>query len=428
MSYKAIVCKIEQIKPITGADRIVCATVVGNEVVVSIQTKEGDLGVFFPEDGIFNDQFCEENRLFPVLDENGKKIGGGFFERGKSRIRAQRFKSVKSCGFWCPLDYLKYTGYDLSKLKAGDQFDELNGIKICEKYYTPATLRAQANSKKYGKKMPVCNMLAEHQDTERFIYKVSDIPKGALISFQNKRHGTSFRAIYGYQTLELNKFQKLVNKFYPIFPDKKREYLIGTRRVVLLPEDENKEGFHGSEAFRYKILPLIRGKIPFGYTLYGEITGWANNKPIMPPHILDKSEYKEVKNLYNSPMYFSYGDIEGEMSFALYHVTFTNEDGYSIDLSWEEVKRLAQKVGIKHTLELEPEFVYDGDKDKLIERVKSYLDKPDPEDSRHYSEGVIIRYTVGNQTKFLKEKGYYFKLGEGIIKSDDTQVDMEESA
>jgi hypothetical protein len=241
-------------------------------------------------------------------------------------------------------------------------------------------------------------------------------------------HNTSFRAIYGYKLLELNVLQKFVNKFVKIFPDKKREYLIGTRRTVLLPEDTNKEGFHGSEAFRYKILPFIKDKIPFGYTLYGEITGWANNKPIMAPHSLDKPEYKDIKKLYSNPMYFSYGDIEGECSFALYHATFTNEDGFSIDLSWEEVKNIAKKTGIKHTFELEPEFIYDGDKEKLIEKVKSYLDKPDPEDNRHYSEGVIVRYSIGNRTKFLKDKGFFFKVGEGIVKSDENQVDMEESS
>lgn len=428
MSYEAIIAKIDSIRPIEGADRIVAATVVGTEVVVSAQTKVGDLGAFFPEDGIFEDEFCEKNQLFPILDKEGKRVGGGFFTKGKARIRAQKFKGVKSSGFWCPLSYLEYTGVNLLKLKEGDKFTELNKVKICQKYYTPATLRAKANAAKQGKKAPISDMLREHQDTEQLRYYISEIPTGALISLQNKRHGTSFRAGYVYQNLELNKIKKFINRFAKIFPEKKREYLLGTRRVVLMPEDTSKEGFHGSEAFRYEILPLIKDKIPFGYTLYGEITGWANGKPIMAPHDLSKPEYKEIKSLYKSPMHFAYGDTEGTHSFMLYHATFTNEDGYSIDLSLQEVKSLAQKIGIKAPFEFESEFIYDGNKDALYDKVKSYLDKADPEDNRHYSEGVIVRYSVGNKVKFLKEKGFYFKIGEGIIKSDETQVDTEEAA
>jgi len=428
MSYEAIIAKIDSIRPIEGADRIVAATVLNSGVVVSVNTKIGDIGVFFPEDGIFEDEFCEKNGLFPTLDKDGKRIGGGFFTKGKARIRSQKFKGVKSCGFWSPISCLEYTGVNVSKLKVGDKFTELNKVKICQKYYTPATLKAQANAAKQGKKQPVSKMLKEHADTEQLRYMIGEIPKGALISLQNKRHGTSFRAGYVSQIIELNKFKRFINKFVKVFSESKREYLLGTRRVVLLPHETNKEGFHGSESFRYEILPLIKDKIPFGYTLYGEITGWANGKPIMAPHDLNKPEFKEIKNQYNSPMFFSYEDTEGAHSFMLYHATFTNEDGHSIGLSLEEVKKLAKNIGVKAPHEFEPEFIYDGNKEALYEKVKSYLDKADPEDNRHYSEGVIVRYAVGNTVKFLKEKGFYFKVGEGIIKSDENQVDMEEAA
>lgn len=453
MSYEAIICRIESIRPIEKADRIVAATVLGTEVVVSVATKVGDLGVFFPTDGIFEDAFCEANDLFPKLDANGKKVGGGFFGGpGKARIRAQGFRGVKSHGFWCPTSYLAYTGADLSKLKEGDRFDTLNGVLIAKKYFTPATIRAQANAAMYKKKAPSSIMFKEHKDTDQFRYCGGDIPKGALISLQSKRHGTSWRASYTYVspacdwfTLKASRVLSKIGLYrfsdYLVYPfarldalicrfkeQKTRQYLLGTRHVTLFPKDKEKEGYHGSEAFRYEVIPLIESKLPFGYTLFGEITGWANEKPIMAPHDLTKPDFKEIKNQYPTPMYFAYGDVEGTHTFAIYHATFCNEDGYCVDLSWEEVKRIAATVGLKHTFELEPEFVYDGDLAALQAKVKSYIDKPDPEDPRHYTEGVIVRYTVGNQTRFLKEKSYWFKLGEGIIKTDETQVDTEEAA
>jgi hypothetical protein len=189
MSYKLIIGKIESLSPIEGADRIKKAIVYGNEVVVGLDYKLDQIVCFAPVDGIFEDEFCVKNDLYPIFDDNGKKIGGGFFDRNKPRIRAQKFKSVKSSGFAFPLSFLEYTGYDLSKLKIGDQFDSLNGYKICSKFINEATLRVKSNEARRGKKMPVCNMLLEHKDTEQFRYYVSDIPKGALISLQNKRHG-----------------------------------------------------------------------------------------------------------------------------------------------------------------------------------------------------------------------------------------------
>lgn len=428
MSYQLIVASIESIRPIEKADRIVAATILGNEVVVGIDSKVGDILIYAETDGIFKDDFCINNDLFPKLDANGKKIGGGFFTPGKARIRAQKFKGVKSHGFAFPPSYLSYTGYKINSLKKGDRFNELNGIKIAEKYYTAATIRAMNNATKQKKKQPHSLMMKEFSDVGQFRYYGKDIPKGALISLQNKKHGTSNRISYVLQNIELNKIQKFINKFIPIFKDKKREYLIGSRRVVLLPKDITKEGFHGTEDFRYELLPIVKDKLPLGFTLYGEITGWVNGKPIMGAHDLTKPEYKDIKNLFPSPMHFAYGDGEGQHTFTLYHATFANEDGYQIDLSWEEVKNLAIKLGIKHTFEFEPEFIYDGDIRSLQDRVQKYIDKPDPEDNRHYSEGVVIRATVGNKVSFYKEKGFYFKLGEGIVKSSDETVDMEESS
>lgn len=193
----------------------------------------------------------------------------------------------------------------------------------------------------------------------------------------------------------------------------------------MLPEDENKEGFHGSEGFRYKFLEKIKGKIPLNMTIYLEICGWANGSPIMPPHSLDKNDLKELK--YPNPMFFSYGNIEGECDYSIYRLTLSGDNGDQYDLSWDQVKAFCKKNGLKHVLELEPSFVYDGDFNKLKDRVYSYLDKPDPEDNRHYSEGVVVRVDYNGITTFYKKKGFYFSVGEGIVK-DSGVVDVEEAA
>ena len=188
MSYEAIVAVIDEIKPIVNADRIVCALVLGNSVVVNNDYKKGDIVIFCPCDGILEDEFCEKNDLFPRINESGKRIGGGFFTKGHARVRSQRFRGSRSEGFAFPISYLEYTGFDLSKLRIGDKFSELNGVKICSKYINPATFKA-LNERKRGKKQPVAPLFFEHKDTDQFDYYSKEIPVGALITLSNKSHG-----------------------------------------------------------------------------------------------------------------------------------------------------------------------------------------------------------------------------------------------
>lgn len=190
MSYRLIIGTIDSIEPINGADRIVAATIFGKTIVVGKDTSIGDIMCYADTDGIFEDEFCRINNLFPIKDENGKKIGGGFFTPGKAKIRAQSFKGVKSNGFAFPISYLSYTKYDLSTLKVGDQFDELNGVKICSKYISPATLRAlNAKNKVKAVKKTITFCFPEHVDSEQFKYKSDSIKIGDLITISEKYHG-----------------------------------------------------------------------------------------------------------------------------------------------------------------------------------------------------------------------------------------------
>ena len=74
-----------------------------------------------------------------------------------------------------------------------------------------------------------------------------------------------------------------------------------------------------------------------------------------------------------------------------------------------------------------PQFIYDGNLEELKKKVYSFLDLSDPEDGRHYSEGVCCRVDFNGKTEFYKKKGFYFSLGEGILK-DSNVVDTEETS
>lgn len=430
MSYEAIIAKIDSIRPIEGADRIVAATVVGTEVVVSVQTKVGDLGAFFPEDGIFEDEFCEKNQLFPILDKEGKRVGGGFFTKGKARIRAQKFKGVKSSGFWCPLSYLEYTGVNLSKLKEGDKFTELNKVKICQKYYTPATLKAQANAAKQGRKQPKTICFPEHVDSMKFQYDMKEIKAGDLVTATVKIHGTSQRLGKTYIIKEFSKLQKFVNKIYPFFkPQTIVDYLIGTRRVIL---DTKKTGnsYYGNEEFRYKHLNLIKDKLEEGEILMGELVGYTTEgKKIMPDHLTKETNDKAFIKQYGDKIEYTYGLTPNECEFYCYRILKSNPDGKTIDLTWAQVKARCKELGIKHVIEVAPSFIFDGNYEKLIEFVKTHEVGPDPIDSRIHREGIVLRSENGKKTPFfIKAKCWHFGVMEGYIKNSEDYVDTEESA
>lgn len=430
MSYEAIITKIESIRPIEKADRIVAATVLGTEVVVSVSTKVGDLGVFFPTDGIFEDAFCEANDLFPQLDKDGKRIGGGFFTKGKARIRSQKFKGVKSNGFWCPVAYLNYTGYDLTKLKEGDKFDSLNEVKVCSKYVTEATKRAQANAAKQGKKLPVSIAFPQHVDSSKFQYDWQEIKAGDLITATIKMHGTSQRLGRTYVAEALSVWKQWINRFRPIFKDSaKVDYLVGTRRVIL---DLAKAGtsYYGNEAFRYLHLEQIKARLEVGEVIMGELVGYTTTgQKIMPDHSTKETQDKAFIKQYGDAISYTYGQVEGTCELYVYRILKAAEDGSTVDLTWRQVKARCAELGLKHVVEVAPQFIFDGDYEWLKTFVKTYEGGPDPIDPRIHREGIVLRVEHGGKTPlFTKAKCFEFGVMEGYLKADETYVDREESA
>lgn len=191
MTYKAIVTRIT-VRPHPNADAIQLGTCRGNQVVVGLDVKTGDMGVFFATDGALSQEFCDMNNLIAIHDATGKKVGGGFFDKNR-RVRSQKFRGERSDGFWVPLSYFAYAlkpselhGMD-DKFVEGFEFDELNGHPICNKYVTPATARAILNQKAQPRRANV--MFAKHTETEKWRDRSDKIPTGALIVLTEKLHG-----------------------------------------------------------------------------------------------------------------------------------------------------------------------------------------------------------------------------------------------
>ena len=48
MAYNAIITKLKNVRTFPGADRLMLATCVGNQVVIGLDHLEDELGIYFP--------------------------------------------------------------------------------------------------------------------------------------------------------------------------------------------------------------------------------------------------------------------------------------------------------------------------------------------------------------------------------------------
>lgn len=433
-THGAYVAKI-MVKPHPNADKLALGTVGGFQVVVSKDTPDNSIGLFFSSELVLSDEFADANGL--------RQKDGGYFSNdpGKARVRAQRFRGEKSDGYFCSLDSLAFTGGDISKLKVGDIIDEFNGVKICSKYISPATAKAMAN-RHHGPRKAMPNF-PKHYDTEQLAYYVGQIPLGSIIWMTLKLHGTSGRTGYIINDSKKRSFwDKLFRRNKPQY-----ELISGTRNTVL----GQYEGGESSKNFRLQAEELFLDKLHENEIVYYEIVGYeGNNTPIMPSHNFSRFKDKSISGWGDNILY-TYGMSAGKFDIYIYRITQITKDRYGmplqIDLSWPQVKKRAYEMGFKTPPELITPFVYGGvynhnhpnsdsteqtkgylEKD-LVELADQYADGPDLICPAHPREGVVLHIlTPEGKSYALKHKGFTFKVGEGIAKEVDDYVDSEEIA
>jgi hypothetical protein len=451
MSYSAVVGRIYT-SPHPNADRLKIGHICGAVVVVGLDTQDGELYAFFESDGQLTEGFARANNLNRDSSKNADTTKTGFFEENR-RVRAQPFRGVRSEGFAVPLSYFSYTGYDISQLKEGDQFNELNKVVICQKYYTPATLKAMRNGTGPVSSNPYITAFPQHYDTTQFRY--AHLEKGDLVIITEKEHGTSVR--YGHVEVEYPKnwfwktmrFLRLEHYLNGVilYTDgkppktiKKEEYVLGTRRAILkkktlpkisiwkggisvknkISETEYTGGYYGNGE-PYTIVPRkLFGKLKLGEIVYGEIVGYCENGKPLFTHGLDK--LPELEKQYGSPITYSYGCIQGQSRFRLYRITVNGRD-----LSWFEVLQRSKQIDCEVVSEID-RFVYDGNRERLNAYVATLLEGSSLIDETHMREGVCIRIENEHGHKVFKEKSYSFKVAEGIAKDSNDYVDSEEIA
>ena len=463
------VVKVDTIRKHENADKLQIATFFGNDTVVDLSVKAGDIGIYFPVDLQLSEEYCEMNNLVRKKDENGNNVGG-FLDPDKRNIKAIKLRGEKSDGLFMPIKSFDYCYADSNKdsecddadaesyLSVGSQVTVLNGHEICKKYIPKRQNRSggySAGNHTRKTSVPYSPLFAEHADTEQLAYNLGAFKSGDEIEITLKMHGTSQRT--GYlpvrQPVKKTFWQKLFRKEpAPVYA---YDYVTGTRRVVL----ENFDGdtsFYGSNEFREQHHNLFVGKLNKGETVYYEVVGFTHTgAPIMSTGNNTKLD-KDFVAQYGKETVFSYGcdprgytekygeDSDGKFAVRnacpvsdvyVYRMTMTNEDGFVVEYTPDFMRYRCEQMGVK-TVPVFTKFIlhdYDLEMDtrtpgEIVKDVaEKYYDGPDPVGKTHVREGVVVR--IVNRPKFaaFKHKNFSFKVLEGLIKDVAEAPDMEEA-
>lgn len=457
MAYTGFVVKVEHLRKHANADRLQIATFFGNDTIVGLDTKIGDLGVYFPVDGQLSESFCAANDLVRRKDENGKPAGG-YLDPEKRNIKALKLRGEKSDGLYLPITCLA-NFCKISDLKVGDTIDTLNGELICQKYIPRRNPTSNFNGPKAPKKpkVNIAPTFYEHVDTAQLAYNLAAFKTGDVVQLTLKMHGTSGRT--GYLPLVHTKqtwFDKLLHR--PGKEYKEYGYITGTRRVVL--DGTRTGGFYDSDDFREAMAAKFKGKLHKGETVYYEIVGFQgpNGAPIMAEVSNAKVKDKEFVKQYGETTTFAYGcdpagtyemqtNEAGDMvmppccEIYVYRMTMVNEDGDVVEYSPAQIKERCEQMGVNTVMEFETFIIPDAVRlpdtvgsiqrvnagEYVLRKVEQYFDGPDPIGGIHVREGVVARILNRSNFAVYKHKNFSFKVLEGIAKDEATAPDIEEA-
>ena len=181
MAYVGYITQIKNLRKHPNADRLQLAECFGNTVVLGMDYKDNQVGVYFPVDGQLSEEFCKVNDLVRRKDENGNPAGG-YLDPDKRNIKALRLRGEKSDGLFLPLTCLaNFT--TISNLKIGDTIDTLNGVEICRKYIPHSNKKSGGNSGSVGKraKANFAPTFYEHIDTAQLAYNMDAFKAGDIV-------------------------------------------------------------------------------------------------------------------------------------------------------------------------------------------------------------------------------------------------------
>lgn len=411
-NYCGTVVEIKNIVPLPNCDNVVSTTFFGFQAIISKDHKVGDIGIVFPAECQLSDEYCYNNNLYRHGDKNSDESVKGYIEDNR-RIKAVKFRNNPSTCLFMPLESLKYTRIDLSILSVGDEFDTLNGKEICKKYTVARNVakRYEGVASKIFKRVDPMHM-PEHLDSSNYFKWGNQIDDNKTVIITQKLHGTSIRVGHTITKRKLNYFEFILKKFGVNIQPTNYDYVYGSRKVIKDVNNPYQNHFYGSDIWT-KEGERLKGLIPENYLVYGELIGWTGEEAIQ-------------KN-------YTYSVEKGKAELYVYRIAIVNNQGFIVDLSWDQLKEFCIKNGLKHVPEIwvgkKSEFNADNFMNKRFfeDGYKNCLYLGDNKDL--VDEGVCVRVdglvpTIfkAKCSKFLEHETKLLDKGEEDLESSQTNA------
>lgn len=332
INYAATIVKIEHLNPLANSDNLLGAPLLGMQAIVSKDTQIGTVGVLFVAETQLSEEYVARNNLFRHKEFNEDKEKAGFIEDNR-RVKAIKLRGNRSDALFMPLSSLAYTKVDLSELKIGDAFEELNGHEICKKYEVARKSYPTHEKNKHKVFTRVDEkMFPRHYDTSQY-YRVLDVYKPYTeIIVTQKLHGTLLRFSNIIVRRKLSLAEKWVSKLGIKVREEEYAHVYGSNRVIKDANNERQEHFYDHDIWT-EAAKKYDDLVPENFIVYGELVGWTpDGSPIQ------KNYTYRIPHMTNE--------------FYVYRVAQINGQGIVTDLSWDQLKEWCRDRGLKTVPEL----------------------------------------------------------------------------
>lgn len=359
-NYVASVAEIKILRPHPNADKLQIALIAGNSVVVGLDQKIGDIGIYFPLECQISEWFLSEMNLYSDSSLNADITKKGYFTPS-SRVKAVRLRQEPSEGIWISEQSLPF------KLDSfnGD-FDTVDD-KLLVKKYTIKRDHASSPKIKSDKKVVnrfdklVENQFRLHVDTLQLKKNVHQLNLNDHVGIHYKKHGTSWVVSNCLTNKKLNWLEKIAIRIGISVQTTKYDIVFSSRNVIKnrYININQSDGYYSYDLWQ-DISDKVKDILPKNYTLYGEAVGYLPTG-------------RGIQGKYD------YGCDDNTYKIYVYRITVTNPDGKVIELDDMQIKEFCDKNGLLYS----DTFMYYGTVYDLYVKLHS---KYKPSESISYDD------------------------------------------
>lgn len=422
-NYCGTIIKINNLIDLPNCDNIQGTNIFGNHIIISNDVKIGDVGAFFPVETQLSIEYTSDNNLFRHNELNKYTFVRGYLEDNR-RIKAIKMRQNKSCGLFMSLE--SFSSYcDIMDFKIGDSFDEIKGVKICNKFIIQRKkIKSLNQNKQYIKKSKIIQgQFNFHKDTLQLGKNIHVIKENDFISISYKIHGTSAIISKVLCKKKLNYFYKLLKLFKINIVDKIYDNLYSSRKVV---KNDDMNPKHIKHFYDIDIWGVVNNQLKEylddGMSIYVEIVGFLPSG-------------KFIQKQYD------YGCSPNTHDVYIYRITYTNPTGNIFEFSYKQIVDWCKERNLKYVPELyygkaidffnENKNILKSGKELQFSRdlLEVLIEKYLEEDcwmckNKVPAEGIVVRKEC-NDFKAFKLKSFRF-LQKETKNLDKGVIDIEE--